>query len=58
MVAINIPMPASCSTCPYKGARWCYLEVLRGMESQEVPEEGRAEWCPLIDMSQYEDDGK
>ena len=53
MVAINIQMPASCSTCPYKGARWCYLEVLRGMESREVPEEGKAEWCP---MEEVEDD--
>ena len=53
MVAINIQMPASCSTCPYKGARWCYLEVLRGMESREVPKEGRAEWCP---MEEVEDD--
>lgn len=58
MVSLNIQMPASCKSCPYKGERWCYLEVLRGMESQEVPEEGRPDWCPLIDMSQYEDDLK
>lgn len=58
MIKLNIPMPASCEDCPYKGARWCYLEVLRKKEPKEVPEEGRAEWCPMEDVSQYEDDGK
>ena len=58
MVMLNIDMPASCEDCPYKGARWCYLEVLRKKEPKEVPEEGRAEWCPMEDMSEQEDDGK
>jgi hypothetical protein len=55
---LNIDMPASCEDCPYKGARWCYLEVLRKKEPKEVPEEGRAEWCPMEDVSKYQDDGK
>lgn len=56
MVRLDINMPTSCEDCPYKGARWCYLEVPRKKEPKEVPEEGRAEWGPMEDMSQYEDD--
>lgn len=58
MVSLNIQMPASCKSCPFKGARVCYIVTWLSMGFKEVPEEGRAEWCPLIDMSQYEDDLK
>lgn len=58
MVQLNINMPASCDSCPFKGARLCYIATRLGTEYREVPEEGRAEWCPMEDMSQYQDDGK
>lgn len=53
MVKLNIPMPTSCKLCPFKGARLCYIAVWLGTEYREVPEEGRAEWCP---MEEVEDD--
>ncbi len=55
MVKLNINMPASCKGCKFKGSRLCYITVWLGTEYREVPEEGRAEWCPLIDLA---DDGK
>ena len=58
MVMLNIDMPTSCDSCPFKGVKWCYITVWLGMEYREVPEEGRAEWCPLIDMDRREDDLK
>ena len=58
MVQLNINLPTSCDSCPFKGARLCYIATWLGTEYREVPEEGRAEWCPMEDMSQYEDDGK
>ena len=53
MVMLNIDMPASCEDCPFKGARLCYIATWLGTEYREVPEEGRAEWCP---MREVEDD--
>ena len=58
MVMLNIDMPASCEDCPFKGARLCYIATWLGTEYREVPEEGRAEWCPMEDMSKQEDDLK
>ena len=58
MIRIDIEMPKSCNTCPFKGARLCYITVWLGTEYREVPEEGRADWCPMEDMSQYQDDRK
>ena len=58
MVKLDINIPTSCKSCPFKGARLCYIATWLGTEYREVPEEGRAEWCPMRDMSQYEDDGK
>jgi len=53
MVQLNIDMPTSCETCPFKGARLCYIATWLGTEYREVPEEGRAEWCM---MEEVEDD--
>lgn len=58
MVTINISMPASCANCKFKGSRLCYIAVWLEIEHREVPKEGRADWCPLIDMDRQEDDGK
>ena len=58
MVGIMIPMPTSCADCKFKGSRYCYIAVWLGTEYREVPEEGRAEWCPMEDMDRQEDDLK
>ena len=58
MVKLNIPMPTSCEECPFKGARVCYIATWLGTEYREVPKEGRAEWCMMEEVSQYEDGGK
>lgn len=48
MVQLNIDMPASCEDCPYKGVKWCYIAIwLEEMSYKEIPEKGRAEWCPM-----------
>ena len=56
MVQLNIDMPASCEDCPFKGARLCYIAVWLGTEYREVPEEGRAEWCPMIEEKEDDSD--
>ena len=53
MVQLNIDIPTSCETCPFKGTRLCHIAVWLGTEYREVPEDGRAEWCP---MEEVEDD--
>ena len=58
MVMLNIDMPASCEVCKFKGDKWCYVEVWMNRGAKEVPEEGRAEWCPMEDVSKQEDDLK
>ena len=55
MVGINMEMPKSCEKCKFKGARLCYIAVWLEMHFKEIPKEGRAEWCPLIDLT---DDSK
>ena len=57
MIKLNIPMPTSCDSCPFKGVKWCYIAIwLEEMSYKEIPEEGRAEWCPMEDVSQQEDE--
>ena len=58
MISINIPMPTSCDSCPFKGARLCYITVWLGMEYREVPEEGRAEWCPMEEVEDMTENSK
>lgn len=58
MVGIDMHVPESCKKCKFKCAKWCYIEVWSNRGAKEVPEEGRPDWCPLIDLSQYEDNGK
>ena len=53
MVSINIEIPKSCKSCPFKGARLCYITVWLGMKYREVPEEGRAEWCPMEEADRW-----
>lgn len=50
MIGINIPMPTACESCPFKGARYCYMTIWLDMNYREVPQQDRAEWCPMVDM--------
>ena len=50
MIGLDMAMPESCSECKYKGARWCYIEIWNNRGPKDVPETGRPEWCPLIDL--------
>lgn len=60
MVGIRgIRMPESCGDCAYKGARLCYLQIWSASadeRAEEVPKEGRPDWCPLVDLSNREED--
>jgi len=56
MVKLDIDMPTSCKSCPFKGARLCYIAVWLGTEYREVPEEGRAEWCPMREEKEDDSD--
>lgn len=58
MIGIDMEMPKSCEECTYKGVKWCYLEMWNGNKGKVVPKNGRADWCPLIDLSRYEEDNK
>lgn len=61
MIGLRIPMPASCNKCPCC-ADLEYDVVCLACEgrllSGEPYEKYRMPFCPLIDLSQYEDDGK
>lgn len=50
MIAINMPAPASCGDCPFKGDKWCYMALWLKDEPKDVPEYGRPVWCPIMDM--------
>lgn len=59
MIAIDMPMPKSCKECELKNeANWCrfigdYCDMRASWAGQCRPRD-----CPLIDLSQYEDDLK
>ena len=55
MVKLDIDIPTSCKSCPFKGARLCYISILLGTEYREVPEEGRAEWCMMEEVKDDRD---
>ena len=60
MIAIDMEMPSSCEDCPCFHDAACYAEGWRksiGLNWFERQEK-REEWCPLIDLTQYEDDLK
>lgn len=56
MTGLDMQCPASCKECEFKGARWCYIEIWSNRGAKEVPEKGRPEWCPLIDLGASEDE--
>jgi hypothetical protein len=53
-------MPKSCEDCPCFHDAACYAEGARNPTTLDWFErqERREDWCPLIDLSKYEDDCK
>lgn len=65
MIAIDKPMPLECRDCPmmqyypFAGLTVCRATGSTLAENFKTIEfDGRASDCPLIDLSQYEDDLK
>lgn len=55
MMAIkDMQMPTSCEGCCFKVENLCLMDKDLG----RVSETNRPDWCPLIDLSAWEDDGK
>ena len=55
MIGLEMPMPASCAECRLMADGWCYAvdtEVLQ----PDIEGGKRPDWCPLVDLSAYEDD--
>lgn len=65
MIAIDMPMPCECRDCPletyypFVGRTECRAsgEILAD-DYKTIQFDGRHKDCPLIDLSQYEDDLK
>lgn len=58
MIGIDMEMPKDCNTCRF--CDWdhdCFANE-PPVIYRHAPVDGRPEWCPLIDLSRYEDDGK
>ena len=60
MIALDRPMPRDCDECPCNHDNICYAEGVRNPTTLDWFErqKRREEWCPLIDLTQYEDDLK
>lgn len=67
MIAIkDMEMPKSCEECPLCqhyplcGQTWCRASnAMMADFYEEIPyKANRPSWCPLIDLTQYEDDLK
>lgn len=56
MIAIDRPMPKSCEDCPCFHDAACYVEGWRNPNLYDYKR--RPEHCPLIELTQYEDDLK
>lgn len=52
MIGIEIPMPQNCGSCPF------LYEDADSVPGCDLKEDLKTETCPLIDLSQYEDDLK
>lgn len=55
MIGVEMDMPSGCDKCRFQDDFYCYA-CADGLP--DVPDTGRPGWCPLIDLSQYEDDWK
>ena len=61
MIAIEgMTMPLTCVFCRLMADGWCYAadtEVLQP-DIEDIEDGKRPSWCPLVDLSKYEDDLK
>lgn len=58
MVGIDMRMPRNCGECRFKSHSWCAAKEAFDKRHEEVREKKRPTWCPLIELSAWEDDGK
>jgi hypothetical protein len=69
MIAIDMEMPENCARCMFRSISSallketfvCYATLPRRPLAEATPDERlrfKPSWCPLIDLSQYEDDLK
>ena len=59
MVGIrDLRMPKSCSDCRLMANGWCYAAENWDHAYDDIDMEKRPSWCPLVDLSAWEDDGK
>ena len=59
MIAIDMPMPKECNKCFASNYNMgtIYCKATK-KDLKPIPFEGKPVWCPLIDLTQYEDDLK
>lgn len=63
MIAIDMEMPKGCEECKfrhwYRGYNTCGINKgTISREWQHLSHDYKPSWCPLIDLTQYEDDLK
>lgn len=64
MIAIkDMTLPENCDACPCRQINLSRCQIVSKSTShttagKPIDQEKRPNWCPLIDMSQYEDDLK
>ena len=62
MIGIPIEMPKSCEKCPMMGMhllrceKFCRIADEKKVGEAQKAVKRRPQWCPLIDLSRYEDD--
>ena len=62
MIAIDMPMPKKCDDCPCRQINLARCQITGKSTSHSgtrpIDQRQRPSWCPLIDLTQYEDNGK
>ena len=60
MIGINEPMPKNCEVCPFNNDGWLcnLLGVVFDEDRNFDTGKGRLPDCPLVDLSEYDDDLK
>ena len=53
MIGLEMPMPKSCAECRLTADGWCYAVA---DQREPLDMKKRPDWCPLVDLSAYEDD--
>ena len=63
MIAIDMEMPKKCDDCPCRQINLARCQITGKSTSHHptfkpMDQTKRPKWCPLIDLTQYEDNGK